>query len=294
MIKFDILNRWTSEVQFTAEIECAEDALRSVKIGLAVIWAVKSRANLYGANLSGADLSRANLYGANLYGANLYGADLSGANLSGANLSRANLSRANLYGANLSGADLSGADLSRANLYGANLSRANLSRANLYGANLYGADLSGADLSRANLYGADLSRADLSRANLYGADLSRAGLYGADLSGAANAALAIARTRILPEGDLIGWKKCKNNIVVKLRIPSEARRSHAFGRKCRAEYADVIEVFGGEKGISLHDGKTEYLAGQRVKPDAFDDNWQDECSGGIHFYITKEEAEAHI
>jgi hypothetical protein len=191
--------------------------------------------------------------GANLYGANLYGADLSGADLS-----RANLSRANLYGADLSGADLS---------------RANLSGANLYGANLYGANL-----SRANLSGADLSGADLSRANL---------------SGANNAELVIAQTRILPDGDLIGWKKCKDGVIVKLRIPEAAKRSHAFGRKCRAEYADVLEVIGAEVGIAQHDKKTEYRAGQRVTPDRFDENWQEECSSGIHFFITKAEAEAY-
>jgi hypothetical protein len=125
VIKFDVLNRFTGTVQFTAEIDCDDSTATGLKLGLAVNWAIKSRANL----------RRANLYGANLYGANLYGANLSGANLS----------RADLYGANLYGADLYGA-----NLYGANLSRAKLSRAKLYGANLYGADLYGADL-----YGAD-------------------------------------------------------------------------------------------------------------------------------------------
>ena len=110
MIKFDVFNRFSGEVQFTAEIEASDTALSSVKLGLAVRWAVKNRANLSGANLSGANLSGANLSGANLSGANLYGADLSGANLSRANLSGANLSRANLYGADLCGADLSGAN----------------------------------------------------------------------------------------------------------------------------------------------------------------------------------------
>ena len=65
---FDIRNRYTGDVQFTADIDCAEDASDSVKLGLAVKWAVKS----------GADLSRADLSHADLYGANLYGADLSG------------------------------------------------------------------------------------------------------------------------------------------------------------------------------------------------------------------------
>ena len=203
------------------------------------------------------------------------------ATASRANLSRANLSGANLYGANLSGADLYGADLSRADLSRANLSRANLSGANLYGANLYGADLYGA-----NLYGANLSGADLYGANLYGADL-----YGADLYGAINADYVIAQTRILPEGDLIGWKKCNGGVIVKLRIPEAAKRSHAFGRKCRAEYVDVIEIIGGDKAISQHDGKTEYIVGARVVPDSFSDDWQSECSNGIHFFITKIEAE---
>ena len=101
-------------------------------------------------------------------------------------------------------------------------------------------------------------------------------------------------TRILPEGALIGWKKCGGGVIVKLRIPEEARRSHAWGRKCRAEFADVLEVIGGTKGISLHDFKTMYRAGERVTANSFDENWQKECTGGIHFYITRIEAENHM
>ena len=201
--------------------------------------------------------------------------------------------RAYLSGADLSGAYLSGADLSRAYLNGANLSRAYLSRANLSraylsGADLSRADLSGADLSRADLNGADLSRADLSRADLSGADLS-----GADLKDAKDADLAIARTRILADGDITGWKKCQGGVIVKLRIPADAKRSHAFGRKCRAEFADVLEVHGAEFGISMHDGKTKYSVGERVIPDGFDDDWTQECSSGVHFYISRIEAENH-
>jgi len=146
------------------------------------------------------------------------------------------------------------------------LEKAVASRANLSGAELYGADLSGANLSRANL-------------------------SGADLSGAKNAELVIAQTRILPDGDLIGWKKCKGGVIVKLAIPAAAKRSHAFGRKCRAEFADVLEVIGASSGVSSHDNKTEYRVGCRVAADRFDENWQEECSGGIHFFITRIEAE---
>ena len=178
--------------------------------------------------------------------------------------------------------------------------RANLSGADLSGANLSGADLSHAYLSDADLIGADLSGADLSHADLSGADLSGAymsGAYmsGAYMSGAKGIERAIAYTRILPEGALIGWKKAGGKIV-KLRIPEEARRSHAFGRKCRAEFVDVLEIFRQSEtdlpeATSEYGPKTVYRVGQRVTSDSWDENFRNECSHGIHFFITRQEAE---
>jgi len=194
------------------------------------------------------------------------------ANLFEANLSEANLSRANLFEANLSGANLSGADLSRANLSEANLS---------------GADLSGADLSRANLFEADLSRANLSRANL-----SRANLSGANLFEAKEQDYLIAITSILPsEGDIIGHKKCIDDVIVDVLIKAGTPRSNSTGRKCRAESVLVLKVNGAEVGISQYDGTTEYRAGETVTCDKWDSNRWNECSGGIHFFITRYEAE---
>jgi hypothetical protein len=219
-------------------------------------------------------------------GANLYRADLSGANLY-----RADLYGANLYGANLSGAKLSGADLSRANLYGADLSGANLYRADLSGANL-----SGADLSRAKLYGANLSGAKLSGADLYGADLSRADLSGAKLSGAKNFTLDFYHCP--EEGSFIAWKKCRNHIV-KLVIPNDAKRtSCVINRKCRAEYVKTIALFNlsgnrvdQDTAYGIHNENVEYKVGQITKADSFDSNIFVDCSHGIHFFITRKEAE---
>ena len=150
-----------------------------------------------------------------------------------------------------------------------------------------GANLYGANLSRANLSGADLSGADLSRANLSGANL-----YGAKLSGAKEADYIIAQTRILPDGDIIGWKMCRENVLVKLLIPKEAKRSHAFGRKCRAEFATVLEVIGGPQGVSKENGNFIYKVGETVKPTKpFNEDWTVECTSGIHFFITRIEAE---
>ena len=146
--------------------------------------------------------------------------------------------------------------------------------------------------NKADLYEADLCEANLCEANLCEADLCGANLRGADLYGANGIhEIAKAQTLITPEGDIIGWKKCKGGVIVKLMIPSSAKRHNATGRKCRAEYADVLEVIGSEVGISQHDGKTEYRVGQRVTCDKWVEDRFEECAGGIHFFITRAEAE---
>jgi len=117
--KFEVRNRWTNRIQFTAEIKCNPDASIGVKLGLAVRWGYRSGAVLSGADLSGADLSGADLRGAVLSGAVLSGAVLSGAVLRGAVLSGAVLRDADLRGAVLRGAVLRDADLSGADLSGA-------------------------------------------------------------------------------------------------------------------------------------------------------------------------------
>ena len=158
------------------------------------------------------------------------------------------------------------------------------------GANLGGANLSGADLS-----GAYLGRADLGGANLSGANLSGADLDGAYLSDVKGGTLPLLRTLIVPQvGQFIGWKKCCGDVIVKLMIGKRAKRSNAHGRKCRAEYVKVIEVFGGLVGISIHDKTTRYEAGKIVHCDKWNEDRWTECGGGIHFYLTREEAEAHI
>ena len=58
---YPVRNRFSGEVQFTAQITCDPNDPWPVKLGLAVKWAIKSGASLSGASLSGADLSGANL-----------------------------------------------------------------------------------------------------------------------------------------------------------------------------------------------------------------------------------------
>ena len=169
--------------------------------------------------------------------------------------------------------------------------RADLRGADLRGANLHGADLYGANLRGANLYGADLRGA-----NLYGADLYGADLYGADLYGAKNLSCPI----VCPDtGEFTAWKKCADGTIVKLLIPAYAKRSSATTRKCRASKAVVIAVYdkdGNEidNTVSNHDSGFVYQKGDTVEPaNGYDDNRWNECAPGIHFFITREEAERY-
>ena len=75
-MSFEIKKRFNSDVAFIAHIDCDDEVSASVKLGLAVKWALKTKADLSGADLSEADLS---------------GADLSKADLRWANLSRTHL-----------------------------------------------------------------------------------------------------------------------------------------------------------------------------------------------------------
>ena len=107
---------------------------------------------------------------------------------------------------------------------------------------------------------------------------------------------------VCPEsGEFVGYKKCTiyhaADCVVKLLIPADAKRSSAFGRKCRCSKAKVLGIFdldGNEldcdTAYSINMPSIRYEIGKEVYPDSFDDNRFIECSNGIHFFMTFEEA----
>ena len=247
-----------------------------------------SDANLRGADLRYANLSGAYIEGANLYGAILYGVNLGCANLRYTDLRGADLKSAYLRNVNLGCADLSGADLRNANLWNADLRYTNLSGANLGCANLSGANLKSADLRDVNL-----GCANLSGANLKSAYLSGANFWDADLSCVKNIFFPIA----CPEkGSFIAFKKA-GRYIIELFIPSNAKRCSATSRKCRCSKAKVISIttLSGDKTNitevhSNYDPNFIYKLGEYVEVKNFDDNRWNECSTGIYFFITRQEA----
>ena len=179
------------------------------------------------------------------------------------------------------------ADLSRADLIGADLRGADLTEADLRGADLTEADLRGANLTEADLRGADLRGADLSRADLRGADLTEV-RYDEDT--------AFFALQCPEEGSFIGYKICREYKIVKLLITEDAKRSSATTRKCRASKAKVLEITNIENtekyetAVSKHDANFTYKVGETIEIENFDEDRWSECSEGIHFFITREEA----
>lgn len=169
---------------------------------------------------------------------------------------------------------------------------ADLGDANLFGADLRGADLGGANLCGADLGGANLSGADLCDANLSNADLRHANLCDVKY----NEKTAFFALTCPEEGAFIGFKKAGGKIV-KLLIPEDAKRSSATSRKCRCSKATVLSITNldgsdeGDKGVkSNHQKDFIYKVGKTLEVKDFDENRWNECSTGIHFFITRDEA----
>ena len=161
------------------------------------------------------------------------------------------------------------------------------------------ADLSFKDLREANLRGADFCCANLRGANFCCANLRCTNLRctnlcGADLRGAENIPFI---PMVCPEiGSYIAFKKADEHIVV-LEILEDAFRSSATTRKCRASKARVLRIENLNGSVSdiqevhsYYDPTFIYKVGETVEVEAFDTNRWDECSTGIHHFMSRQEA----
>jgi hypothetical protein len=144
-----------------------------------------------------------------------------------------------------------------------------------------------ADLRDANLRNADLRDADLCNADLCNADLRNADLCNADLR----------NWKIVPPaGSFVAWKKGGNGEIIKIKIPAWARRTSCLiNRKCRAEFVVTLEITKEGKPVleccGGYDKNTTYRVGKCTAPDKYDPDERVDCSHGIHFFLTREEAE---
>lgn len=134
-------------------------------------------------------------------------------------------------------------------------------------------------------------------------------------------------TGVIPKGTIV-WKKCfvvermkcscgcdgtediSNHVVVKLEVlaagivPYESRcLSNQYDeRKCRVPKAKVLGIYTmrsgstfsrHKKAFSSHDENFVYQVGRIVKPDRWDNSPGNVCTGGIHVFRTRAEAERY-
>ena len=82
-----------------------------------------------------------------------------------------------------------------------------------------------------------------------------------------------------------------------MEICADAKRSSATSRKCRCSKAKVLSITnldGSDSGLtevrSNYSKEFVYCVGEIAKAPDFDENRWNECTAGIHFFITRGEA----
>ena len=77
-------------------------------------------------------------------------------------------------------------------------------------------------------------------------------------------------------------------MIVTLLILENAKRSSGTSYKCRCDKVKVLEIENGLQEISSNYDKTFIYHLGEIKTSNFDENRWNECSEGIHFFMSKE------
>lgn len=85
----------------------------------------------------------------------------------------------------------------------------------------------------------------------------------------------------------------EDEVIVTLEIPRGAVVFSINGHKCRTNKAKVIAIDGADKAMSLN-YQTSYYVGDEFTIYNFNCVYNKECAEGIHFFLTREEAEKYI
>ena len=201
--------------------------------------------------------------------------------------------------------DLENFNLSDMDFSHSNFINVNLLNVNFCSSQLVNVLLDDCDLQNANLKNTNLERSSLRRANLTKADISGTRLYAAVLENAILDDIIFDdntknfRIHCPEKGAFIAYKKGLNNLIVKLLIPSDAKRVSSTMNCCRCDKAKVLEIknfegtkFFDEAWSTVAEGFC-YKLGEWVYAENFnEDRWYD-STGGIHFWMTEEEAKAY-
>lgn len=196
--------------------------------------------------------------------------------------------------------DLSNKDFSYSNFICVNLKRVNFSFSNLENSLLDDCNLEEVNFVNANLQNASMRRANLKSSNISGANLYASILEDAQLENIIyNENTKFFRLYCPEKGAFFAYKKALNNRLIKLLIPGDAKRVSATRNCCRCDKAKVLEISDFENKKYYDEAWSTvaedfcYKLGEWVYAENFnEDRWYD-STGGIHFWMTKEEAKKY-
>ena len=247
-------------------------------------------ADLHDANMSYTNMRGIDMRGANMKGANMHGADISYVNIRYTNLHDVNMSYANMHDADMSGTNMNGVDMRYANMHGVDMRGANMRGVDMCGADISYANMHGAYMRGTNMRNANMRYGDISYTNMRGVDMSGTNMNGVNMSYANMHGIDRLRKGIKLSEPIIGWKKCKNDVLVKLEIPRGAIVFSINNKKCRTDKAKVLEIIGADRAYSNHKFFSYYV-GDIIEIFDFNCEYNVECAKGIHFFKSREEAE---
>ena len=271
-------------------------------------------------DLHGFDFNYANFRGAHIINCNFEGAVLTNsvfddASITGSNF---NYTTAEPCGASFCGASFCAATLANVSMNDCSLSIASFIEATLKHVSIKQSSLIKACFNRAYvsdsiLQGSDLSQAKFVDAKIYhcvftGSRVSDINMIGAQMEcpdglDACEGFNAECISFACPaEGSFVAWKACRDNTICKILIPEDAKRSSAFGRKCRASKFKVLEIYhvdldtnvigvtDREFATSMFNPDWIYERGKTYEEPNFVNDRFKECTVGLHFFMNKQDA----
>ncbi|MCI8321798.1 MAG: pentapeptide repeat-containing protein [Dorea sp.] len=205
-----------------------------------------------------------------------------------------------IWNMDLRGVDLRNMDFTLSSFQNTVLDGADFENSSVENALFDGCSVKEANFKNARLVTASFRHCDMRGCNIEGADLFGAVLESARLEGVvSDENTKWFRLHCPEKGAFLGYKKCVNDRMVQLLIPADAKRTSATLPSCRCSKAKVLTIKSFDftqnfdEAWSLVDENFVYRKGEWVEVWDFNENrWQDSTTG-IHFWMTRTEAEAY-
>lgn len=201
----------------------------------------------------------------------------------------------------LTGWDMHNINFNKSDIRNVKLDWANMSYIKAGNTFFGGSSLRGTNLRGAYLQSADLRYCDLSGADISGADIYAAALHEADISGIrVDEKTKYFHLYCPSEGAFVAWKVCYGRRIVQLLIPADAERISGTTNEVKCDKAKVLTIKSVDykesykEAHSYVDENFVYRVGKTVYADNFNPKRFAESGGGIHVWLTREEAIAYL